>query len=57
MRHHVLGEGGYVPANERFFAGLRERAVARAASRYAWEPIVDAYEDLFESVVVDPSRR
>lgn len=22
----VLGEGGYVPANERFFAGLRERA-------------------------------
>jgi len=24
----VLGEGGYVPANERFFAGLRERADA-----------------------------
>ncbi|ORA64983.1 aspartate aminotransferase family protein [Mycolicibacterium elephantis] len=24
----VLGEGGYVPANERFFAGLRERAEA-----------------------------
>ncbi len=22
----VLGEGGYVPGNERFFAGLRERA-------------------------------
>jgi len=22
----ILGEGGYVPANERFFAGLRERA-------------------------------
>jgi glycosyltransferase involved in cell wall biosynthesis len=36
---------------------LRERAVARAASRYAWEPIADAYEDLFESVVADPSRR
>jgi glycosyltransferase involved in cell wall biosynthesis len=46
-----------VDSRPSYASELRARAVARAASRYAWEPIVDAYEDLFESVVADPSRR
>ncbi len=37
-------------ADEREVESLRWRAVARAAERYAWEPIVDAYEDLFRAV-------
>jgi glycosyltransferase involved in cell wall biosynthesis len=46
-----------VDSRRSYAHALRERAVARAASRYAWEPIADAYEDLFEAVVANPSRR
>ena len=38
----VLGEGGYVPANERFFAGLRERA-----DRYGILLVVDEVQTGF----------
>ncbi|HEX3868271.1 MAG TPA: glycosyltransferase [Gemmatimonadaceae bacterium] len=38
-------------ADESHADALRRRAVARAEDRYAWEPIVDAYENLFRSVV------
>jgi len=39
----VLGEGGYVPANARFFAGLRERATGTAScsSSTRYRPATD----------------